>query len=126
MAGSKKILLVEDDAMIRELYRTTLVNSQHIVEMAENSDVVFRKLQNFNPDVILLDVMLPGLSGLDILKELRTNPVHGCQQTNIILLTNLVERSVTDSAIESGADGYIIKSDILPTDLPAIISSLDD
>ena len=126
MAGSKKILLIEDDVMIRELYRTTLVNSQHIVEMAENSDEVFRKLQSVHPDIILLDVMLPGLSGLDILKELRTNPIHGCQQTKIILLTNLAQRSVTDSAIESGADGYIIKSDILPTDLPVIISSLEE
>lgn len=126
MAGSKKILLIEDDVMIRELYRTTLVNSQHIVEMAIDSNEVFRKLQSYHPDVILLDVMLPGLSGLDILKELRTNPVHGCQHTKIILLTNLAQRSVTDSAIESGADGYIIKSDILPTDLPVIISSLED
>ncbi len=126
MAGSKKILLVEDDVMIRELYRTTLVNSQYIVDVAINSDEVFRKLQNFKPDLILLDIMLPGLSGLDILKELRTNPVHGCQKTDIIVLTNLAERSVTDSAIGNGADGYLIKSDILPADLPNIISSLDD
>lgn len=126
MAGSKKILLVEDDVMIRELYRTTLINSQYIVDVAVNSDEVFRKLQNFKPDVILLDIMLPGLSGLDILKELRTNPAHGCQKTSIIVLTNLAERSVTDSAIETGADGYIIKSDILPADLPIIISSLDE
>ena len=126
MAGSKKILLIEDDVMIRELYKTTLVNSQFSVETAENSDEAYLKLKNFNPDVIFLDVMLPGLSGFDILKELRTNPVHGCQKTFIILLTNLAQRTVTDNAIESGADGYIIKSDILPTDLPKLILSLDD
>lgn len=126
MAGSKNVLIVEDELMIRELYRTTLVNSQYRVEIASDSTEVFLRLEKFKPDYILLDVMLPGVSGLDILKQLRSNPKYGCQKAKIIMLTNLAQRSVTESALESGADGYIIKSDILPTDLPTIMSSVDD
>lgn len=126
MAGSKNVLIVEDDVMIREMYRTALVDHQFRVELAGDSVEAYKKLENFRPDCILLDVMLPIFSGLDILKELRTNPKHGCEKTKIVLLTNLAQRSVTETAIESGADGYIIKSDILPTDLPNIIASLDE
>lgn len=124
MAGLKNVLLVEDDPMILEMYRVILVDRQYKVETATRSDEVFAKLETFHPDCILLDVMLPGMSGLEILKELRANPKHGCQKTKIVILSNLAQQSVTDSAIENGADGYVIKSDILPKDLPTIIDSL--
>jgi len=126
MAGLKNVLLVEDDPMIREMYRIILVDRQYKIEMAGNSEELFKKLETFHPDCILLDVMLPGMSGLEILKLLRTDPKYGCQKTKIVILSNLAQRSVTDSAIELGADGYVIKSDILPKDLPEIISSLED
>ena len=126
MAGLKNILLVEDDAMIREMYRLALVTGHFKVELAGDANEAFSKLATFHPDCILLDVMLPGMSGLEILKELRTDPKHGCQHTKIVVLTNLAERSVTDKAIEGGADAYIVKTDIVPRDLRTIIPSLED
>jgi len=126
VAGSKNVLIVEDDVAIADLYRSALVFRQYKVEIARSADELYPKLKTFHPDCILLDVMLPEVSGLEILKELRTNPVHGCQKTKIVVLTNMAQRSVRDSAIEGGADGFIIKIDILPKDLPQIISSLDD
>lgn len=126
MAGLKNVLIVEDDVMIRELYRSTLVNSQYNVELAGDANELYAKLGNFRPDYIFLDIMLPGVSGLEILKELRTNPTRGCMQTKIVILTNLAQRSVADNAMSSGADGYIIKADILPKDLPDIIASLEE
>lgn len=126
MAGLRRILIVEDDAMIRDLYRVTLVDKQYTVEIAADAPTVYKKAPEFRPDCILLDVMLPGVSGLEILKELRGNPVHGCQNAKIIILTNLAQRSATENAMANGADGYVIKADILPKDLPAVISSLED
>ena len=126
MAGLRKILLVEDDVMIRELYRAKLIEAQYTVEVAGSAPELYNKLLDYRPDCLLLDVMLPGVSGLEILKELRTNPEKGCQDAKIIILTNLAQRSVTDSAIEGGADGFVLKTDILPKDLPMIISSLED
>lgn len=125
MAGLKNVLVVEDDDMIRELYRTTLVNHQFSVAVAGTAEEAFRVVQTFRPDCILLDIMLPGFSGLDVLKELRTKPEYHCKDAAIILLTNISQRTLTETAVESGADGYIIKSDILPSDLPNIIASLE-
>lgn len=124
MDGSRKILLVEDNVMIRDLYRIALVNKQYTVDIANDADSTYNKITSYKPDCILLDIMLPGVSGLEILKELRTNPAHGSQNVKIVILTNLAQRSATDNAIQNGADGYIVKADILPKDLPSIIESL--
>lgn len=126
MAGLRKILIVEDDAMIRDLYRVALVDKQYSVEIAGDAATAYQKVQAFQPDCILLDIMLPGVSGLEILKELRTNPAYATQNTKIVMITNLAQRSVTENAIASGADGYVIKADILPKDLPEVIKSLEE
>ena len=126
MGGLRKILIVEDDVMIRDMYRIALVNKGYTVGIAGDSTEAFQKIAVFRPDCILLDIMLPGVSGLEILKELRTNPVYNCSETKIIILTNLAQRSVTESAIKNGADGYVVKVDILPKDLPSVIASLED
>lgn len=126
MAGLRKILIVEDDVMIRDLYRVALVDKQYIVETAGDATVAYQKASTFQPECIFLDIMLPGVSGLEILKELRTNPAHKCQNAKIVILTNLAQRSATENAIENGADGYVIKADILPKDLPAVIASLEE
>ncbi len=125
MAGLQNVLIVEDDVMILELYRTTLVRDGFHVEIASDSHQAYEVLKKYTPDVVLLDIMLPGESGLDILKELRTNPVYNCQQTRILMLTNLAQKGLADNAFELGADGYVVKADILPSDLKKIISSAE-
>ena len=126
MAGLKNVLIVEDDASIRDLYRMALANNEYVVEVADSADELYAKLEVFHPDCLFLDVMLPGTSGLEALKELRTNPARGCMDAKIIVLTNLAQRSVADNAMENGADGFIIKADVLPNDLPKIIESLEE
>ena len=112
--------------MIRDMYRIALVDKQYSVEIAGDAKAAYEKIDVFKPDCILLDIMLPGVSGLEILKELRTNPAHGSQTVKIVILTNLAQRSVTENAMANGADGYIIKADILPKDLPSVIQSLEE
>ncbi len=126
MAGSRNVLLVEDDVMIRDMYRLALADAHYLVEVADSANELYAKLPNFRPDVMFLDIMLPGASGLEILNELRTNPKHGCMNTKIIILTNLAQRNVADNAMEHGADGYVIKADILPKDLPTVVRSLEE
>lgn len=126
MAGLKNVMIVEDEVMIRQLYRTALVKGGYIVEEAEDVNELYEKLHNFHPDVVFLDIMLPGVSGLEILKELRTNPAHGCLDAKIVMLTNIGQRSIADNATENGADGFIIKADILPKDLVEVIQSLEE
>lgn len=126
MAGLKNILIVEDEIMIRDLYRTVLVRDGYSVTIAGNSQEAFAALQKSHADVILLDIMLPGMSGIDILKELRSNPVHNCQKNFILLLTNLAQPDLNKLAFDNKADGYVIKADILPDDLVKIIASFDE
>ncbi len=126
MAGLKNVLLVEDDAMIRDLYRTVLVRDGFHTEVAGDSEETFLKLKQFHPDVIFLDIMLPGLSGLDILRQLRTNPEYNCQNVKIILLTNIGQHNLDNNKLTDLADGYIVKADILPSQLSVIIKSLED
>lgn len=126
MAGLKNVLIVEDDPMIRDLYKMSLANAHYNVEVADSADELYAVLGRFKPDCLFLDVMLPGSSGLQILKELRTNPERGCQDSKIIILTNLAQRSVADNAMDNGADGFIIKADMLPEDLSRVIQSLEE
>ena len=126
MAGSKNVLLIEDEPALRDLYKNALVQAGYIVEVAGDADEAYTKLAEFLPDYICLDVMLPGKSGLEILHDLRSNPSLRSTQARILVLTNLAQRSVADNAMEHGADGYIIKADILPAELPEILVSLDE
>lgn len=126
MAGLKNILVVEDDPSIRDMYKMALANANYVVDVADSAAELYAKLERFKPDVLFLDVMLPSTSGLEVLKELRTNPARGCINAKIVVLTNLAQRSVADNAMENGADGFIIKADILPKDLPKVIDSLEE
>lgn len=126
VAGLRKILIVEDDVNIRDLYRSALVEADYAVETAGNVDDLYEKLVSYRPDCIFLDIMLPGTSGLEILKELRSNPARNSLDAKIVMLTNLAQRSVVENAMEHGADGYVIKADILPKDLNRVIASLEE
>ncbi len=126
VAGLRNVLIVEDDVMIRDLYRIALVDANYLVEVASNVDEVYQKITTFHPDCILLDIMLPGTSGLEILQELKTNEARGCTDSKIIMITNLAQRTTVDNALQAGAEGYIIKADILPKDLPKVIASLEE
>jgi len=112
--------------MIRDMYRIALIDKQYTVEIASDAEAAYKKVIVFKPDCIFLDIMLPGVSGLQILNELRTNPVYNCQSVKIVILTNLAQTSVSENAIANGADGFIIKADILPKDLPAVVKSLEE
>lgn len=126
MAGSKNVLLIEDEVMLRDLYAEALAAASYVVTTAGSADEAYAKLANLTPDYVLLDIMLPGKSGLEVLQELRRDPSLNAIAARIVVLTNLAQHSVADNAMEYGADGYIVKADILPTDIPEILRSLDD
>jgi DNA-binding response OmpR family regulator len=125
MAGFQNVLIVEDEVMIRELYFITLTKAGYTIECTGDGSATFDLLLRFRPDIIFLDIMLPGMSGIDILKKLRTDPQYNCQNTKIILITNLGQENLADVALAAHADGYVIKADIVPKDLIKIIHSLE-
>lgn len=125
MAGLRKILLVEDNPQIQEIYSVTLSTADYEVEVAEEGESALKKVVDFQPDLILLDIMLPGMSGLEILTKLRTDPQYGSEDTKIVILTNLGHDERVEDAWQNMADGYVVKSEIQTNDIFDVIQSLE-
>ena len=124
MDGLQKIFLVEDNPQILEIYTSVLESKGYPLTIATTVDQALAKVKAADPDIIFLDIMLPGgKSGLDALKILRTDPAYGCTTKRIVLLTNLGLTDELQKTWEDYADGYIIKAEIVPHDLFEIIDS---
>jgi DNA-binding response OmpR family regulator len=108
-----KLLLIEDDTFLREMYAYVFQQEGVEFDQAEDGQVGIDKGLSTHFDMILLDVMLPKKSGIEVLKELR-KPESKSVNTPIILLSNLGQDSVIKEAFNLGADGYMIKADMLP------------
>lgn len=121
MAGLSKILLVEDNVDIVELYSRVLQQRYELCVVSTVDDAL-ANAPVFKPDLIFLDVMLPGgKSGLDALLLLRTKPEYGCTEVPMVMLTNLGLTEKLQEAWQQYADGYVIKADIVPHQLPELV-----
>lgn len=102
-----KILLVDDDSDIREFMSYNLRKENYIVETAKNGDLALDKAVKFKPDLIILDVMMPGMDGIQVCEKLRND-----ENTKDILICFLTARGEDYSQIagfEAGADDYVSK-----------------
>ena len=104
---SKNILVVEDDLDIRELISFNLANEGHQVFEANDGEVGIDKARNNNPDLILLDLMLPGIQGLDVCRIIKSDQVT--KEIPIIMVTALGQEEDIVKGLETGADDYITK-----------------
>lgn len=101
------ILLVEDEPGIQELLKLNLGQAGHQVMAANDAEDALKYLKNALPDVILLDWMLPGMSGIDLCKRLRADRRY--QPVPIIMLTARGEEQDRVAGLDTGADDYITK-----------------
>jgi DNA-binding response OmpR family regulator len=106
------ILIVEDEHDIREIYAEVLNMAGYKVEQAADGEKGIQKIRDDSWDILLLDIMLPGKDGIKILKEIKDNPE--LKKGVIIALTNLNSENIIQEVFGSGADGYLIKSEITP------------
>lgn len=113
-----KVFCVEDDANIRELIEYTLQSTGFEVKSFENGKKFFDALKNESADLVLLDIMLPDMDGMEILKKLRTS--DSTKNIAVILLTAKSERMDKIRGLDSGADDYITK----PFDILELISRI--
>lgn len=129
MAGSSKdnqksILIIEDDQFISEMYAKLLVKAGYDVVYALNGREGLEKAKKRHYDLILLDIMMPELTGIEVLKELRGKDGEGLPNSKIVILTNLGQTQASQEALKAKADGYLIKADIVPSRLLEIIDKL--
>ncbi len=107
MSAGKKLMVVDDEDGIRSLVRLTLDSGGYeIIEACRGSDAVALAHQH-HPDLLLLDVMLPDCSGLDVCRQLRNDP--SMASTTIVMLTARAQTQDLGDAEEAGADGYLTK-----------------
>ncbi len=110
--SAKKILLVEDEDFIRELYVRQLTKAGFQVKYAVDGTSGLETLKTEKFDLLLLDIMLPGMNGLQLLREYKTQNPNSTMIT--ILLTNLGQEAVIKEGFELGAQAYLIKASYTP------------
>ncbi|HSX09171.1 MAG TPA: response regulator [Candidatus Saccharimonadales bacterium] len=109
----RKLLIAEDDFFIRDIYSKVFSLSGYDVQVAVDGMDAFEKIKANQYDMILLDIMMPRMTGIDVLKNVRalTTP---SKNTPIFMITNLGQQNVIEEAFKLGMDGYILKSQVSP------------
>ena len=113
----KKILLVEDDMALSAVYRSRLEIEGFDVREANNGEDALSATVEYRPDLILLDVMMPKISGFDVLDILRNTPETA--NVRIIMLTALSQPKDRERAESLGVDDYMVKSQVVIGDVVA-------
>ncbi len=111
----KKILLVEDDDALASVYQTRLQAEGFDVKRVPNGEDALAAALEYNPDLTILDVMMPKVSGFDVLDILRNTPETA--KMKVVMLTALSQDSDKDRAKSLGADDYLVKSQVVIADV---------
>jgi PAS domain S-box-containing protein len=111
----KHLLVIEDDPYVVRLYQRLFQFNKLSIDVATNGKDGLAKARTIKPRLILLDVMMPNMNGIEVLKELKKDETT--KHIPVIMLSSLGEEAVIVSAKEAGAEDYIIKSDFTPEEL---------
>ncbi|HMW26446.1 MAG TPA: response regulator transcription factor, partial [Ferruginibacter sp.] len=103
----KKILIADDEPDILEIIQYNLKNEGYEVAAAKNGNDALELAKRFNPDLIILDIMMPGKTGIEVCNLLRMQPAFS--KTLIIFLTALSDETTEIKGLETGADDYLTK-----------------
>jgi len=110
-----KILLVEDDAFLAGMYVTKLTIEGFDVVLASDGEQGLAQFKKERPDIILLDIVLPKMSGFEVLKAIKEDAAG--KDAKVILLTNLGQREDVTRGLELGANDYLIKAHFMPSEV---------
>ncbi len=103
----KTILVVDDREEIRDLIRMTLASDDHRIMFAENGEKAIESARMFNPDLILMDIIMPGMSGLEATRRIKID--KATRGSIIILLTARGQKNDVEEGKLAGADDYVVK-----------------
>jgi DNA-binding response OmpR family regulator len=112
------ILIVEDDRFIAKILTTGLERVGHTTVVVQDGSAVFGAARDQAPDLILLDVQLPGLDGFQVLKQLKRHPAT--RHIPVLMLTGQSDGPSVIAGLDSGADAYLSK----PVDVPDLIKRI--
>lgn len=118
----KRILLAEDDIFVRDMYSVRLKKDGYEVKTVKDGRQALEWLSKNTPDIILLDIMMPFMDGLEVLAEIQKN--ENLNTIPVIMLTNLSEGEDIRKALTLGASDYIIKSHFTPSEIVSKVNTL--
>ena len=115
MSEKLSVLLIEDEKEVAELYRLKLSLDGYSVEVAPDGETGLKKALETKPELIFLDIKMPGMDGFEVLKHLRASEVT--KKTPIVILSNFDEQEMIEKGLTLGANEYLIKSQFNPSEL---------
>lgn len=117
-----KILLAEDDLQLIDMYRRKFEMEGFEVQFAEDGQQAIDILDTWIPDIALIDIMMPKVNGLDVLKHIKEKPDYDGVLT--VMLTNLGNESTAEEIYKLGATEYIVKADMTPLEVSEKVKEL--
>lgn len=120
----KRILCIEDEHFISELYTRALTKAGYHVDVQPDGQKGMAAAQTDTYDIILLDLMIPNITGIEVLRTLRDPLKTPKMHAKIIVTTNLEQREDVRADIEQQADGYLVKAEITPRELVEFLNKL--
>ena len=115
----KKILIIEDDQIVANVYRNKLAVEGYTTEVAPDGETGLKVMRTFKPQLIFLDLMLPGISGVDVIKEIRSEEEFA--KTPVIIFSNTYLTNLIQDAWRAGANKCLSKSSCTPKDVIEIV-----
>lgn len=116
---AQKVAIVEDDQTISQMYRFKFEAEGFQVETAENGKFGLQLAEDMKPDIILLDLMMPEMTGDQMLAKLRDT--NWGKKIKVIILTNMGEQEVPPSVRELGVEAVILKADMTPRQVAELV-----
>lgn len=123
-SNGKKVLIIEDEQFIGELYVRALTKAGYDVNVIIDGEKALAEAKTNTYDVILLDIMLPNLTGTEILRRLRDVQETPNLKAKVIITTNLEFDEAGRAAIEAQADGFIVKAEVTPKEMAVFLDQL--
>lgn len=114
-----KIAIIEDDQAISQMYRFKFEAEGYDVETATNGKLGLELAESMKPDIILLDLMMPEMSGDEMLEKLRATDWGG--KTKVIILTNVGEQEIPEKVKQLGVSGIILKANMTPRQVADVV-----
>ncbi len=117
-----KVLIVEDDPLMSRMYQKIFTFQKYEVVVAGDGEEGLAMVASTNPTIILLDVMMPKMNGLQVLEKLKADPAT--KHIPVVMLTNLAGQQDAETALSKGAVKYIIKSEHEPREIADMVDEI--
>ena len=117
-----KVLIVEDDPILSKIYNKKFLLEGFEVDIAHDGEEGLNKIKAFHPDLVIMDVMLPKLNGIEVMVRAKADPTLA--QIPVLVLSNLSTTDDAEEAVKKGAIAFLVKSDYTPAQVVSKVKEI--